>query len=326
MADLEEEIRQSLRNDRLSLTLFPTEKCNFRCSYCYEDFALGMMNERTVRGIKAFLSRRAPELRYLNVSWFGGEPLLAMRVISEISQHILDLLEINPSLIYSGSMTTNGYKLDASTARELFEFGVTSYQISLDGDEDEHNSTRKRADGHSTFDVIWNNLLDISKTDLSLDVLIRLHIHQENVASARVLCRKLRECFDRDTRFTVLIKAIGKYGGPNDELLPVLRGKRLAEVIASCKEALGERLHIQKLQEGICYAAKANAWAIRANGNLARCTVALNNERNSIGRILENGELEMNETKLAPWLSGLAKADASALSCPLHTVFAQALS
>ena len=31
------------------LILLPTEKCNFRCTYCYEDFELGKMSEETQR-------------------------------------------------------------------------------------------------------------------------------------------------------------------------------------------------------------------------------------------------------------------------------------
>ena len=33
------------------LILLPTEKCNFRCTYCYEDFELGKMSEETRRTV-----------------------------------------------------------------------------------------------------------------------------------------------------------------------------------------------------------------------------------------------------------------------------------
>ena len=35
-----------------SFTLFPTEKCNFRCTYCYEDFKIGKMPPKLQRAIE----------------------------------------------------------------------------------------------------------------------------------------------------------------------------------------------------------------------------------------------------------------------------------
>ena len=37
-----------LSNRRLELIVMPTEQCNFRCIYCYEDFRMGRMNSDTV--------------------------------------------------------------------------------------------------------------------------------------------------------------------------------------------------------------------------------------------------------------------------------------
>ena len=71
------EIQTCLDNRELHLILLPTEACNFRCVYCYESFRLKRMEPWVVEGIKRLLSRRAPDLRALSISWFGGEPPLA---------------------------------------------------------------------------------------------------------------------------------------------------------------------------------------------------------------------------------------------------------
>ena len=65
-------LRRSLASDALHLMLLPTEACNFRCRYCYEDHAPERMSPELVGAVKAFLSRRATDLRWLYVSWFGG--------------------------------------------------------------------------------------------------------------------------------------------------------------------------------------------------------------------------------------------------------------
>src|ERR1044071_7965793 len=74
---LDEEFAASFFNEGLQLILLPTEQCNFRCMYCYEDFSGGRMSPGVSEGVKRLIDRRLDGLRSLTVSWFGGEPLLA---------------------------------------------------------------------------------------------------------------------------------------------------------------------------------------------------------------------------------------------------------
>ena len=45
---------QALNTERCKLILFPTEKCNFRCLYCYEDHVGEKMSSDTISSIKIF--------------------------------------------------------------------------------------------------------------------------------------------------------------------------------------------------------------------------------------------------------------------------------
>src|SRR5262245_23043526 len=89
--DLERAVRRgiirALDNRHLKLTILPTEQCNFRCTYCYEDFELGMMPRWAVDGLKRLMTVRAPELRVLDLRWFGGEPLMAFPIVAELCEH-----------------------------------------------------------------------------------------------------------------------------------------------------------------------------------------------------------------------------------------------
>jgi uncharacterized protein len=136
-----------ITNRHLELIIFPTEQCNFRCTYCYEEFLIGKMKAGVVDGIKKLIMRRADKLDSLKISWFGGEPLAAKNIVFEISEFIQKLLVDYPNLKYMSDMTTNAYQLDEKTLHKLVALGINNFQISLDGTEDIHNKTRLRIDG-----------------------------------------------------------------------------------------------------------------------------------------------------------------------------------
>lgn len=157
--NIESKLAPFMSNRRQELIILPTEKCNFRCTYCYEDYTIGRMSDDTIGGVKAFLDRRTPELDELYLSWFGGEPLVAKDIVFDISDHASALAKAHSGLRYRGSMTTNAYFLTPSTLSQLTAVEVLDYQITLDGPREMHNCSRLRADGKGTFDRIWENLL-----------------------------------------------------------------------------------------------------------------------------------------------------------------------
>src|SRR5215211_2329775 len=85
----EAELASSFLNESLHLIVLPTEQCNFRCTYCYEDFSIGRMSSEVIQGVKRLIDRRLPSLKSLSVSWFGGEPLLGRAIVEDISEHIV---------------------------------------------------------------------------------------------------------------------------------------------------------------------------------------------------------------------------------------------
>jgi hypothetical protein len=92
------------------LIILPTEKCNFRCTYCYEDFLIGKVKEPVLVGIERFLGRRIPELKELALDWFGGEPLMAKNVVLRIAAHAFRRCQDN-GVSFRGGLTTNAYVL-----------------------------------------------------------------------------------------------------------------------------------------------------------------------------------------------------------------------
>ena len=210
------QLMHALDERYLNLIIFPTEQCNFRCTYCYEDFKARQMEPVVVDAIKQLVTRRASSLNTLRISWFGGEPLAAKKIVYELSQHVSNLSYTIPNLSYYANMTTNAYLLDLTTAETLVTYGVTFFQVSLDGPQAIHDQSRIRADGSGTFSRIWSNLLAIRNSNLQLSIMLRIHFSPDTYLQLEPLIEAINEEFGEDRRFSVYFKSIGQLGGPND--------------------------------------------------------------------------------------------------------------
>jgi uncharacterized protein len=305
-----------------NLILLPTEKCNFRCTYCYEDFSLGRMKPETVNGIKALIEHQCTDINYLQISWFGGEPLTAKDIVLEISEYAMGLIHKYPKLYYKGEMTTNGYLLDFKTIKALTDVGVRHYQISLDGYREIHDKSRIRADGGSTFEKIWTNLLAIRDSLLPVTVLLRIHFTVDNLKLIDPLIEDIKKEFIHDSRFSVFFKAIERLGGSNDASIKIFSDVDKENAVNLLQTKLfGENLvSLQNYalpDNPICYASRPNSLVIRSNGDVGKCTVALNDERNKIGSLQPDGTLQLIPGRLTPWVRGIENIDPAALACPL---------
>ncbi|ACC85198.1 radical SAM protein [Nostoc punctiforme] len=315
--------RARLISDKfLELIILPTEQCNFRCTYCYEDFSIGRMQPETIAGIKAILDKRCPNLSYLNLAWFGGEPLVAKNIVLDISEYALSLVSKYPHLHYSSNMTTNGYLLDLNTASALANVGVTKYQISLDGPREIHNQSRIRADGKSTFERIWTNLLAIRDSSLPIYINLRLHFTIDTVKLIDPLLEDIKREFLPDSRFSVYFKSIERLGGTNDASIKIYSESEKNTAIKTLEAKLfGEKLQSPQNatlpDDYVCYASRPNSLVIRANGSVGKCTVALSDERNNIGTLRTDGRLDLIPGRFAPWVRGIQTLDPDVLGCPL---------
>lgn len=305
-------------NRILELHVLPTENCNFRCTYCYEDFAVGRMKPDTVAALKAFIRSRVSGLDVLNVSWFGGEPLVARDIVLDISRFARGLCEDSGCRFFGGA-TTNAWFLDLALARSLIAAGVTSYQITLDGPAEVHDRTRLRKGGGGSFARIWENLAALRASALPFQIMLRLHITPDTAASVLEWMPHLKRTLLCDGRFSVLVKPIEHLGGPNDEHIATFASDADREAaVGQIYAALGaDGPPRRDLFATTCYAARPNAWVVRANGTLAKCTVALNDPRNTVGRLRDDGTLELEERRLKPWFAGLQNLDPEVLGCPL---------
>lgn len=309
-------------NELLELHILPTEKCNFRCTYCYESFDQGRMTNETIASLKKFMATRIKTLKQLNISWFGGEPLVAKDVVIELTDYAKRICEMHDVRFRCGA-TTNAWYLTSPLFAELVNLGINSYQITLDGPQPIHDQYRLRALGAGSFARIWQNLLDIRDSSFDFAITLRLHIRPDTIEDIIDWMPELRRTLLYDERFQVLFKPVEKLGGPNDDDIICYEGDadRHAAVERLLKQLPAHRSALRNDIFGrACYAGRPNAWVIRANGDLAKCTVALESEKNRVGYLRPDGTLELYQEKLQPWFKGLRDLTPDIIACPAQYV------
>ena len=170
-------------NTALSLTIAPTMACNFCCPYCYEKGqAYTTMGEEVLTQLSKFVKDYYPGIASLSVGWYGGEPLLGMKMIERITSDLKDV--VGPTCEYSASIVTNGYLLTPDVARRLAACGVTSAQVTIDGSKSDHDSRRILHDGSPTYERILKNVKECADI---IDISIRGNVDKTNIEAAQEL-------------------------------------------------------------------------------------------------------------------------------------------
>ncbi len=68
-------------NDTLAITIAPTLNCNFSCPYCYEKDIMGKMSTKIWDAILKYIIKNGEKYNTINLTFYGGEPLLETRSI-----------------------------------------------------------------------------------------------------------------------------------------------------------------------------------------------------------------------------------------------------
>lgn len=304
---VEVQYREKYGEQYLHLILMPTEQCNFRCVYCYEEFKRGTMEQSVQDGLVTFVSGQA-ELAQLDVNWFGGEPLLAPEVVLSMSRRLREVAgELGATAAFS--MTTNGYLLTPQMFDDCLDAGVQTFQISLDGLKDEHDCKRVAVDGDGTYDVIMQNLRAMRTTDRDFLIMLRHNFDPASLQRLGPFLDVLAEEFAGDPRFATFFHAIGKWGGPNDDDLDVCEGRAAAHALIDAQRLAAQRgfrdgvMANQFRPNGFtCYAGDPRSFVVGPTGELYKCTVELDTQqRNIIGEIYNDGSMTIDWPRLSLW-------------------------
>ena len=299
-----------------------SEDCNFRCKYCYEEFARGTMLPEVREAIKKNVIKRLPRLAHLQVSWFGGEPLYGWPAIEDLAPFFFETARDN-GLGYLGHMTTNGYLLTPEIADKLLKWGVKGFQITVDGLPENHNRSRPTRDGQETFATILENLIALTRRDDFFHVNVRVNFDRENGPHLDQFLEILERDFRADNRFVVSFYPVGRWGGANDESLDVCGTKEIEQLqdqlLAEARVrglAVGNIKGINYVGSQVCYAARPYNFLIGATGKIMKCTIALDaQDYNVVGHLTPDGDMVLDHDKMALWTEPAFESDGKCQKC-----------
>jgi len=299
--------RLKYASETFHLTIMPTLDCNFRCAYCYENFEKGKMSLETQDALCIWVNEKLKGAVTFDVSWFGGEPLMAFDVMSNITREFKKLCK-RRQVRYKAGITTNGYYLTPKRIEQIKELSIKVFQITIDGPPETHNKRRMLRNGKPTFARIMRNLINLCEAIPDVDVKIRVnfdHASYDQIPELFPLIpdivRSKSEIYFRQAFPSP------KWWDKNEptKQTSVTRGADRLDYMKLQTKAqdYGFRVLVSNYspQAGYCEADYANHFVIDPSCNIHKCTVAFD-EEHRIGKIHSDGNVEVNVPLIAKWL------------------------
>lgn len=159
--------------------LLPTDRCNFRCKYCFlegnmdESYNCSDMEIETAKkGIDFFADNCIHTEERPNLIFYGGEPLLKTDIVLESIKYAHENYpDIRMSIVTNGSLISKG-------VAEVFAEHDLQVGISIDGPKEIHDSLRIGKDGKGTYDSVlrgYNLLKQAGCENLGVSLTLASH-------------------------------------------------------------------------------------------------------------------------------------------------------
>jgi uncharacterized protein len=202
-----------------ALTVLTSTDCNLGCDYCFQNIghdpaggtrppriAHARLASDTITAILQFTDRQMAMagLDRLHLTLFGGEPLLNPRGCLEL------LDRAGGHGMTSASMVSNLTLLTRPLAERLSERGLTSVQVTFDGDRGDHDRIRATRSGGATFDAIVRNICLASEIT-PLRWQLRVNIGAGNHLGVDALIDRLASALD-SSRCTLYFAPVAVVG------------------------------------------------------------------------------------------------------------------
>ena len=269
---------------RMSVVITPSLSCNMSCFYCYQDRKnTQRLSAGDIGAIVRFVGEGLQEDGSLDVTWFGGEPLLEQDFIAAASRELIALAASRRAR-YAARVISNCYHLDAAAVAMLEACAVDRVQVTFDGPQESHDRVRRNFDrgtgaSEGSFSRIVENLriacghftvtARVNVTELNADRILELI---DQLADAG-LHEELAEIYFAPA-FSYKTTALTVSYAPRSGVHLGIESFAQAEVLLLRHAAARGFTLRNPLRVGYtgCLAVQENGFVIDANGEVKKCT------------------------------------------------------
>ncbi len=171
----------------MHLTIAPTMECNFHCFYCFEkEKPKGIMTEETMDAIVKYVES-IPELQKIYLTWFGGEPLMAINQMEIFHEKLLSKFNKD----FGSNIITTGYFLSKAIIPILQKINIQSVQITLDGHKERHNKVKHLPGNEDVFSTVLSNVDLLTDMAPEINVVFRVNVTHDNISEYASLFKLL---------------------------------------------------------------------------------------------------------------------------------------
>lgn len=175
--------KASKEGTAIIITITTTTICNMDCPYCFEinKPSVVLKDSTLLKNIEEYIKKmiNTSEKKYdsLQLTWYGGEPLINIKAIQELTPLLLGICQ-DFNLVYNANIITNGIYLTEENVRILTEeCFVQSFQVTIDGPERIHNRNRPlKGKNQENYTKIMRHL---SALPMSVHLILRINMDRE---------------------------------------------------------------------------------------------------------------------------------------------------
>ena len=283
----------SIDNDetKYELHINPTMNCNFKCWYCYETHIKdSKMDQQTIVNtlthVRNVLNEKK-KLERLSIGWFGGEPLLYYKkVVLPILESTYEMA-VEKGIEFTSGMTTNGLLINQEVIETAKKYGLTFFQITLDGNRDRHNKVRFISEERGSYDEIVANIIALARAGLT--VLVRLNCSADTLPGIKDVADDFLPVEQEAKRF--LKFDFHSVWQEDMDLSDILYDTR---VYFREKGFIVQSGSLNSLKDS-CYGDHRNHATVNYNGEVFKCTARDFTTKNSEGLLGGDGLITWNE-------------------------------
>lgn len=249
------------------------------------------MSKPTQENVVNLVKQRIKEqknLKYLQLSFFGGEPLLRFNeVVRPLICQMADLCS-HTDIRLSVAFTTNSYLLTEDMIDFLTPYKA-AFQITLDGGRENHNKTRFGKGGTASFDDILANVRRLAEAELTVG--LRINYTASNIDSTNEIVEIISSWPPELKRYiNVDYQRVWQDGNNRNNDPTYAKARRFRK---NLNEA-GFPTNNNRLLNGVnnsCYADKRNQLLVNYNGDIFCCTARDFKPEHRLGHLDDNGSV-----------------------------------